>query len=270
MIRHINYLVVTGIALFTITSCNTEAEVETENTETETVAPVEAKADVEAEEYLNYLDYNDSLPKANSLFFSREINGQQEWIEVIMTLDDSSRILKMEEQFLTAGSQSVFSNHFYFKDGYKYASKQFFLESEGDSSYFVELLSFYDKDENVTATKRRTAEYETDLVMSQYMVAPKQGCNTDRAFDIVNQEGEFATTFQGFIDMQGFKYLVVGEDEADGFSTALVVQQSTPLIMELRSKESEMIGVPLRISYQTIVDATGSQQILMGVAREIQ
>jgi hypothetical protein len=269
MIRYINYLVLIGIALFAITSCNTEAEVETESPETETSTPVEAKADVEAEEYLNYLDFNDSLPKANSLYYSREVDGQQEWIEVIMTLDDSSRILKMEEQFLTAGSEAVFSNHFYFKDGYKYASKQFFLEEQGDSSYFVEILSFYDEDENVTATKRRTAEYETDLVMAQYMVAPKQDCSTDRAFDIVNQEGEFATTFQGFIDMQGFKYLIVGEDEQDGFSTALVVQKTTPLIMELRNNESELIGIPLRISYQTIIDATGSQQILMGVAREV-
>ncbi|MFK7783867.1 MAG: hypothetical protein AB8B56_02060 [Crocinitomicaceae bacterium] len=269
MIRHINYLVVIGIALFTITSCTTEPEVETENPETETTAPIEAKANFEAEEYLDYLDFNDSLAKANSLYYSREFNGNREWIEVVMTLDDSSRILKMVEQYLMGGAEAVYSNNFYFKDGYKYATKQFFIESEGDSSYFVELLSFYDKDENVTATKKRTAEYENDLVNAQYMVAPKQGCSTDRAFDIVNQEGEFRTTFQGFIEMQGFKYLIVGDDDQDGFSTALVVQRTTPLIKELVGNESELLGIPLRVSYQTIVDATGSQQILMGVAREV-
>jgi len=268
MIRYINYLVVAGITLFATVSCSTETKVKTETPETK--APTEvAETNFEAEAYLDALDFNDSLPKANSMHYSRVVDGQQEWIEVIMTLDDSSRILKMVEQFLLAGSSSVFSNHFYFKDGYKYATKQFFVETQGDSSYFVELLSFYDKDENVTATKRRTAQYENDLVEAQYMVVPKQACSADRAYDIINQKGKFETTFQGFIDSQGFKYLIVGEDAKDGFSTALVVQRTTPLIMELRKNESQMLGTPLRVHHQTIIDATGSQQILMGVAREV-
>lgn len=268
MIRYFNSLVVIGVALFVAASCTT-TETVNENQDAETASTEVAKADVEAEAYLDYLDLNDSLPKANSLHYSREIDGQQEWIEVVMTLDDSSRILKMVEQFLSAGSEAVFSNHFYFKDGYKYATKQFFLEEKDDSTYFVELLSFYDKDEKVTATKRRTAEYEDLLSQEQYMVAEKQDCSSDRAFDIVNQKGKFKTTFQGFVEFQGFKYLVVGEDNKDGYSSALIVQQTTPLIMELRNDESDLIGAPLRVSFQTVTDDGSAQQILLGVAREI-
>ncbi len=267
MIRYVNSLVVIGIALFVTTSCTTTTE--EENTKTETIPNEIAKANVEGEAYLEYLDFNDSLPKANSLYYSREVNGQQEWTDVIMTLDDSSQILKMVEQFLTAGSEAVCSNHFYFKDGYKYASKQFFLETQDDSTYFVEILSYYDKDEKVTATKRRTAEYEDLLSREQYMVAPKQDCSAERAFDIVNQKGKFKTTFQGFAEFQGFKYLVVGEDAKDGYSSALVVQRMTPLLKELRNDESDLLGVPLRVNFQTVNDDGSSQQILFGVAREI-
>ncbi|MDB0037957.1 hypothetical protein N9F08_01205, partial [bacterium] len=190
-------MTVIGIALFLTASCTSTNN---ENKKKELVNNVVAKANVDSEAYLDDIDLNDSLYKANSLYFSREVGNALEWTEVIMTLDDSSRILKMVEQFLVAGTDAVCSNHFYFKDGYKYATRQFFLERIQDSSYFVELLSYYDKNEKVTATKRRTAEYEDMLSQEQFMVSKNIDCNSDRAFDIVNQTGEFETTYQGFVE----------------------------------------------------------------------
>ncbi len=265
MIRHVNLLVVTAIALFFTSSCTST---NTEKPKEQPVPNVVAKANIEGEEYLNYLDFNDSLYKANSLYYSKKINDQVEWTEVIMSLDDSSRILKMIEQIAHAGSDAVFSNHFYFKDGKKYATKQFFVETASDSSYFVELLSYYDKNEKVKVTKRRTAPYEDLLDQEQYMITQNKECSSDRAFRIVNQTGEFKTTYQGFVDMEGFKFLVVGEDKKDGFSSALIVQRTTPLIMELRNNEADMLGTPLIVNFQTITEGGGSEQILIAVARE--
>ena len=265
MIRYINTLTLIAIALFLTTSCDsTETDIPTDEITTEEIA----KANVDGEAYLDYLDLTDTLDKANSLYYSRQVGDDIEWTDVIMTLDDSSRILKMVERFLVSGTEAVCSNHFYFKDGNKYATKQFFLESEQDSSYFVELLSYYDEKGKVTATKRRTAVYEDFLPQEQYMVAEKKSCSEDRAFDIVNQTGEFETTYQGFVEMQGFKYLVVGEDEKDGFSSALIVQRTTPLILELRANEADMIGTSLVVNFRTITDGGSSQQILMGVAKK--
>lgn len=266
MIRYVNLLVVTAIALLFATSCSTSND---EKNNVDTKPNVVAKANVEGEAYLEYLDLNDSLYKMNSLYYSRSVNDKMEWAQVIMSIDDSNTMQKMVEQFSPMGSNTVFSNHFYFKDGYKYATKQFFAESVGDSSYFVELLSYYDKNEKVLATKRRTAHYEDLLTQEQYMVADTKECSPERAFRIINQEGEFATTFQGFVEgPQGYSYLVVGEDKKDGFSTALVVQRSSPLLTELRNSEKAMLGLPLVINFETITDAGGSQQILLGVSRK--
>ena len=265
MIRHVNLLVVMAIALFFGASCTSTKN---EKNNDEPTPSVVAKANIEGEAYLNYLDFNDSLSIANSLYYSRTINNQVEWTEVMMSLDDSSRILKMVERIAPAGSDAVFSNHFYFKDGHKYATKQFFQESVGDSSYFVELLSYYDKDEKVKVTKRRTAQFEDALNQEQFMVTGSHDCSSDRAFRIINQTEEFETTYQGFVDMDGFKFLVVGEDSKEGYSSALIVQQVTPLIMELRAKESEMIGTPLVVNFQTIKEGGGSEQILIAVGKK--
>lgn len=249
-------------------ACKTNKTDETSSDKSNKEDNVVAEANVEGEAYLNSIDLNDSLYTANSLFYSREVNGQTEWIEVIMSLNDSNQIVKMKEQFVVAGYDAIFSNHFYYKDGLKYATKQFFMESVADSSYFVELLSYYDENEEVLATKRRTAVYEEYLPQEQYMVAEKTACSADRAKDVINQKGKFETTFQGFVNMEGFKFLVVGENAKNGYSSALIVQQITPLIIELRNNESKMIGTPLTVNFQTIVDGTGSQQILLGVNKK--
>ena len=264
MIRYFNLLTVMILALILAASCtSTNNEKPKENI----IPDVVAKANIEGEEYLNYVDFNDSLYEVNSLYYSRRVNNEEEWTEVIMSLDDSSRIMKMVEQIATAGTGAVFSNHFYFKEGKKYATKQFFMEALGDSTYFVELLSYYDKNEKVTATKRRTAHYEDHLDREEYVVTKNQDCSSDRAFRIVEQIGEFETTFQGFVEMGGFKFLIVGENKKDGFSSALIVQRTTPFIMELRNNESKLLGIPLAVNYQTIREGAGSEQILISVGK---
>lgn len=268
MNRYFNALIVMVITAMLAVACKTNKTDETSSDKSNKEDNVVAEANVEGEAYLNSIDLNDSLYTANSLFYSREVNGQTEWIEVIMSLNDSNQIVKMKEQFVVAGYDAIFSNHFYYKDGLKYATKQFFMESVADSSYFVELLSYYDENEEVLATKRRTAVYEEYLPQEQYMVAEKTACSADRAKDVINQKGKFETTFQGFVNMEGFKFLVVGENAKNGYSSALIVQQITPLIIELRNNESKMIGTPLTVNFQTIVDGTGSQQILLGVNKK--
>lgn len=265
MNRYTNLLMVTAIALFVITSCSTSND---EKNKVETQQKVVAKANVEGEAYLESIDLNDSLSELNSLYYSRTVNGKMEWAQVILSVDDSNTVFKMVELFSPLGSNTVFSNHFYFKDNYKYATKQFFTESIEDSTYFVELLTYYNKNGKVQATKRRTAYYEDLLPQEQFMVADNTPCSDKRAYRIINQEGEFATTFQGFVESpDGFSYLVVGEDKKDGFSTALIVQRTTALITELRQNQKKLLGIPLIVDFQTFTDASGSQQILVGVSK---
>lgn len=265
MIQYVKSLIIITLTVFFVASC---ASSNNEKSDPDAKQDVVARANVEGEEYLNYLDNNDSLNTANSLYYSKTINGEVEWTEVIMTLDDSSRILKMVERIALPGKEAVYSNHFYYKDGAKYATKQFFEESVGDSSYFVELMSYYDKNGKVKATKRRTAIYEDLLDQEQYMVTQNKNCDDARAFRMINQQGEFQTTFQGFVDMDGFKFLVVGENKKDGFVSALIVQQMTPLVIELRNKTKEMIGTPLVVNFQTVHEGGGSEQILLAVDKK--
>ena len=264
MIPHFKALIVMLLSLFLAASCTSNSTGKIDDTSSPSTI---SKANEEGEAYLSGIDFNDSLNIANSLYYSKTINGQVEWTEVVMHLDDSSKILKMVERIAPVGSSAVFSNHFYYKNGGKYATKQFFQETKGDSTYFVELLSYYDSKGKVKATKRRTAIYEDQLDQQQYMVTKNTDCSSDRAFRIVNQTGEFETTYQGFVDMDGFKFLVVGENKKDGFSSAIIVQQVTPLIIELRANQKKMLGTPLIVQFEAIDDGSGTEQILRTVSK---
>lgn len=265
MIRFVKVLIVMTIAAFSVASCGSSNK---QNSNDNPQKDVLAKANEEGEAYLASIDLNENLNTANSLYYSRGEGENVEWTEVVMYLDDSSRVVKMVERIAKPGSSAVYSNHFYFKGGKKYATKQFFEETAGDSTYFVELLSYYDASEKVKATKRRTAEYEEFLEQVPYMVSQSVDCKVDRALSIVNQTGEFETTYQGFVDMDGFKFLIVGENKKNGFSSAMIVQQLTPLILELRAREKEMIGTPLRVEFQTIQEGGGTEQILLSVSKK--
>jgi hypothetical protein len=265
MMRFHKVLIGLTIAAFSVASCGSS---NTSKSKDRSANEVVAKANEEGEAYMASIDLNDSLSTANSLYYSRGEGENVEWTEVVMFLNDQSQVVKIIERIAKPGSSAVYSNHFYFKEGKKYTTKQFFEETAGDSTYFVELLSYYDAAEKVKATKRRTAVYEDFLEQVPYMVAEKVDCSVDRALSIINQTGEFETTYQGFVDIDGFKFLIVGENSKEGFSSAIIVQQLSPLILELRAKERQMIGTPLRVEFQTIQEGGGTEQILLSVSKK--
>ncbi|MFT5779913.1 MAG: hypothetical protein ACI837_002872 [Crocinitomicaceae bacterium] len=264
MIKHL-LSIAAGVLLITLVGCE---DSEPKDPEPVVLEIQEPKAQEEVEIYLDELDYNDSMETGNSLYYSRGEGETSESVEVKVYMNDSNQVVKMEEIIVAPGSNTVTSNRFYFRNDKKVATKRFFQEKVGDEFQFVEIRSFYDADETVKVTKRRTAPYEELLDGEMFKVTRNEDCKADRAFQILNQEGEFVTTFQGFIDMGGFIYLIVGEDKKNGFATSLIVQMVTPYVQELRRKEKEMIGTPLEVQFETITDSGGSEQILHAVRKK--
>lgn len=252
--------------ILSFTSCTNEETITDNEDSDETI--VETPTNDELEAYLMEIDMNDQLELASSLYYTKASDSGEEMVQVNLFLTDSSEVLKIEELMVRPGTNSIVSNVFYYKDEVKCASKQFFEESINDSSYFVEILSYYDADDKVILSKRRTAMFEDYLDQEAYTVVKNSNCSDQRAFDVVNQEGNFETTFQGFVEFGQFTYLIVGENKKVGFASSLVVQRETPLIKELRANEKEMIGTPLEVEFGTAMDDGGSQQILLSIVKK--
>ena len=209
------------------------------------------KDEIVYDEYVSGIDMDDSLRTGNSLFYSK---GEGQFTEVEFFVNDKNEMVKMIE-FYTQKSMTIAKNIFYFKDGRKFATKELFEDGEGEELHFVERVSYYGEDEKPIITKKKQAMYEQDLDYESYEVAANYDCDMTRALEILNQEGAFNTTFQGFVKEDVFLYIIVGGDDPEDYSSSLIVQNVDNTIMKLQKNEVDMIGTPLTINFNTVEDA---------------
>lgn len=250
------------ILLFVLIGCGSEEEPIKEPAQTNNVPAASTEESVAYEDYVLSLDTM-SLSSGKSLDYTKPDGSS---IEVEVYVDDSSEVVKVIEKYVRPSVGSIESKWFYYKDGKKYVTKEFFEEGEGANSGFVERVTYYDENGKAKVSKRRKAMYEDALVDEMFMMIDKYDCSDERAFKVLNQQGEFATTFQGFVQDEHLIYLVVGENKKDGYVSTLVVQQKGPSINKLLSNERSMLGTPLEVDFQKSIGDLGYEfQALLSI-----
>jgi len=263
MIKFSSYAFVLG-SFFGFVSCNSTEGIEEQSAWSENVEYVADENEQQVEEYLAYIDDSDALNVGNSLYYTREDGAT---IEVEIFLNDSSQILKTVEEYTRSASASIQTNIFYYKDNRKYATKEFFETGEGEEAVFTERVTYYDQDGKPKLSKQRVALFEDALVEEMFAVVRTTDCSDQRMQDVLNQTGEFETTFQGFVSEGPQAYLIVGENRDGGYRSALLVQFYTPLIKRLMDNEGTMKGTPLIVEFEKVNEAKGFEfQALMGLA----
>tara|TARA_R110002072_G_scaffold238939_1_gene396615 strand:+ start:159 stop:941 length:783 start_codon:yes stop_codon:yes gene_type:complete len=224
------------------------------------------KDEVAFEQLISDIDQNDSLRVGQSLFYSKEGGAS---VDVEIRVNETGLMVKLREVYTTKDSPSINKNIFYFSDKGMFASIELFEEGIGEAAVYVERVTYYNDDEEPIITKRKQAAYEEELDFETFAIVDKHSASYDRAIAVLNQEGEYGTTFQGFVKEEPYLYLIVGENETDGYYSSLVVQRMTPLIKTLQENEKNMMGTPLKLDYETLNGEQGYEyQILMNVSRK--
>ena len=213
------------------------------------------------EKYAAEVDADTTLKRGNSLYYSREDGAT---MEVFIHVNEKEEPVKLEEIYSNSGSVSLCSNVFYFKNGKKYISIELFEEGDEVSGHFTERVSYYDVKEAPIKTLVRKAEFEDQLEFEQYVSEKNYDCSAERAWMVLNQEGAFATTFQGFISEEPYLYLIVGENKKTGYTSSLVVQYIDQTIQKLQAYEADMIGKGIQVEFETLNGSQGYEyQILL-------
>ncbi len=198
------------------------------------------------ENKLKIIDNNSSLYTINSLAYNKNDGSTA---EVIAYLDSANNELKIEELFSDHVSGNYGKKVFYIEKGKVFASKEIFFNKQLKKPSFVEYVSYYNKIGSVLFTKYRKSFYEDDLEEKPFIKASKRKCSIVNAMSMLNQEGKFISTFQGFIENDGMLFLLVGENKPNGYTAALFVEYADRVIRELQKNEKELIGTPLDIQY---------------------
>jgi len=219
------------------------------------------KNESDFEDRMAAIDQNDKLSIANSLQY-RDNAGSTE--EVSAYLDGDQNIIKLEQEFSDSKTLNFGTLTFYLENGKKFASKEIYQENRQDKPMFIERITYFDQSEKPVYAKMRQATYEIDLETLPFETTKPQNVSASRAMRVLNQEGEFETTFQGLATDGTLQFVIVGENTADGFAASLAVQHTEGDIKKLFKDEAGMIGTPLEIQYERMKDQTGLEfQVLL-------
>lgn len=187
----------------------------------------------------------------NSLAYTR---NDQSTEEVFAYLDKKQNIVKMEENFFDAETKNYGTNFFYLEDGHKFASLERVIDYKGHDGQFIERWSFYDENQQVVFTKERMAEFEEQITNETFKSVKPHDCSIVQAGLVLNQQGPFETTFQGFFANGPADYLIVGGPGADDYTSTLMVQFVDGQVDYLKKNEKKMIGAPLKVEFEKLVD----------------
>lgn len=244
-----------------LSSCQTAKNGEEGNSKDEKVQSVENEEKYENQ--IAAIENNTELLLINSLAYNNNAGSR---IEVVAYLDKGENEVKIEESFTDVKSGNYGKFTYYIDKGKKFATKQVYFENQLKEPSFVERISFYDKDERVIFSKERVAPFEDELEKAAFEISIPKDCSIERAMRVLNQEGEFTTTFQGFASDGNLSYLLVGENTSDGYASSLAVQYKEGDITKLMNNEKAMIGKPLEVVHQVMVDERGLKfQVLLSV-----
>ena len=150
----------------------------------------------------------------------------------------------------------------------QFASKKLSEKLKGNTAYFSEEITFYSPDGKVKQSKERISDFEEYIANEEFRKIDPVSHSSEEAFNVLKQQGQFKTTFQGFVDSGPYHFLIVGENvENDGFTSALSIQKEDATLKFLRSEGQKAIGKELQVQFEKHMDNQGYlMQILIDVA----
>ncbi|MBI2258567.1 MAG: hypothetical protein HYU67_06665 [Flavobacteriia bacterium] len=203
--------------------------------------------------------YEDSILSsgqiATSLKYEKE-NGST--YQVSAHLNPNNEILMLEEKISENNNQFLQANYFYIQKGALYASKELTQHNKDslNEEKYTERIVFYDK-EKVSKAYEKTSSKESTISQLDYTQINSKGLSFEKAKHCLNQEGEFITTFQGFVFHNNMVYIVVGGLGDDSYSSALRVNNKDDLVLFLMKDQKKYLNRKLKIIFENIDEQNG-------------
>jgi hypothetical protein len=220
--------------------------------------------DAEYEIYASNIDLNDSLKYSSSLYFTKQDGSS---IDVTAFLNKKQEVVKLVEVVVDGPTNRYQKTTFYVKNGKKYISNEHYEDTlDKNDPMFTERITFYDENESPVKTRIRKAKFEENLNKNSFTTVDPYDCSIERALQAINQEGVFQAKFQGLIFSGRSTYITVGEDDKDGYISALLIQYENATTRKIRKNQNAMLGKLLDLNFQKVIDESGFEfQLLLGV-----
>lgn len=201
------------------------------------------------EDEISKIDQDTELTEVTSLDYM-DAEGKS-WIVKAM-VDNNMNVRKlMMPQTFSNGDNSYMS--FYYIGDRKFASIEEYSRVRNDQFSKTITKSFYDDSLRVFFSKKahQTENEEPGL---SYTKCKNEAHSDALALAIINQEGDFETKFQGFIENMGRNYVIVG---TQNYSSTLAFSEYSGLLKQLKANEKKFLGKKLKVQFTTSTEENG-------------
>lgn len=194
----------------------------------------------------------------SSLRYTKE-NGAVVLVHAHLTDDDN--MIKIDEEYNEGNNGSYGTNTFYLKGGKIFAVREYFEDqTDKKAPKFVERLSFYSikgKESKIQKTIEKRVDFEEEIENIDFKPVALHEVKIDRAMDALNQRGEFENTFQGFVKVQAFNYLVIGSPQKDGYTSAVRINSDDEFTLTLLNNQRKLLNRKIEVSFENVMDPDG-------------
>lgn len=257
-------LIALSVTLFSCQDSGPEVVDANDSIETQNTYEPDQRA-IAIDQYMEQVDNDPELRVFSSLEY---MNGDRQLYEVNAFKDTIDTTFQKLIEYTSAKlTGSLQSNTFYYKEGKKVASRQLAEEGEEDNLHFVERVTYYGEDGEPFVTKERKAEYEEQLEDVAFIAGKTTALLEDRALRALDQSGEFAPLFEGFVEgAEGELFMIVGENKPNGYTSALLVQSRNGLVDRMYKDPESFKGKQLSVAFSKEISSDGNYQLLYGAA----
>jgi hypothetical protein len=194
--------------------------------------------------------------QATSMRYTKD-NGA--FVVVNAHLNETGKIIKVEESYSDGDGANNGQNSFYLKDEKIFATREYYSDMSAHPASFVDRLSYYDKKQQVVKTLEKRVEFEEELDNVEYKTVDLKSIKMDRANNVLDQTGEFETSFQGFVRVQALNYIIIGSKNSEGWVSSVRVDYEDEFITSLLKNPAKYLNKKVFISFENVTDPTGFQ-----------
>lgn len=253
------------IIALSLSSCSGfQKRISLEDTETPNAAN-EAVAFSDQSSYdslVREIDSEKGLTKAISLEYE---DGGMNHSVVTALLTSKKTVVKLilEE---SANDGKMIKTDFYFSGKELFFARQRINDYQKDKNGFGEIFSYFGVNKKVIYTASKLANSEDELNQTIAIRAKKTSFDPTKAIQIINQKGSYETRYQGHIETDIYKFIIVGTRGKTGQKSAIAYNNNFPLAEAMVKNNDQFLNKKLRVEFTKVTEMNNfSYQGLTGI-----
>lgn len=231
----------------------------TPNSQNESVAFAEQTS---YDSLIKAIDSEKGLDKAMSLEYE-DAGMNHSVVTAYLTKNKDVVKLSLEE---SANDGKMIKTDFYFTGKDIFYARQHINDYQKEKNGFGEIFSYFGANEKVIYTASKLGNSEDELNQTVATRTKKTSFDPTKAIQIINQKGPFETRYQGHIETDMYKFIIVGTGGKKGQKSAIAYNNNFPLAETMVKQNDQFINKKLRVEFTKVTEMNNfSYQGLTGI-----